>query len=454
LLFTEKNIEGIVLSYILKKKENFQELIDYLNQDFFYNEYSKKLFSIFEEEKDFNLESLKESIPVKILTYIEKIDLSDVTYTELLNFMFERHRKKIFKERIKKLDYSNRSIQELSFLKEELENLSSEQSISNKDIILEKYKNYIEKKKEQFQNNYGRVGISTGISKLDDKIFGLKDYDFIILAARPSMGKTSLATQFFIQSIFDEKEEGVSVFFSIEMGAEQIIARMLAQTDLNLNLRQTMFGEPVEAGNIDKILEVFKEKDFYIEDFTTDLGQKISITPDDLNKKLKTIEKKHGKIKNIFIDYLQQLSPTDSRIFNQRDKISSISNELKALGRKYGCPVIALSQLNRELEKRLDKRPILSDLRDSGSIEQDADIILFVYRPGVYLERELKDKLKSGIDQDMARRELEILENQVFTKAEIIVGKQRNGPVGTVDVVFYKENALFKEQEEIEFFND
>jgi len=227
----------------------------------------------------------------------------------------------------------------------------------------------------------------------------------------------------------------------------------------NLELAHTIFGKDREGTkiSIEEAIEFFESKNFYIEDFSSDDGgRKLSISPEDIDHKLSEIVKKEGKIKAIFIDYIQLLSPSDKRLIGQNERVSSISAELKALGRKYGCPIVALSQLNRALENRQDKRPQLSDLRDSGSLEQDADIIMFVYRPEVYLEKEILEKLKNKPNDTTLERQLQILRNRQYSETEIIIGKQRNGPTGIVNTYFSKKNTRFGdiEDETIEMFDE
>src|SRR5574344_427748 len=146
-----------------------------------------------------------------------------------------------------------------------------------------------------------------------------------------------------------------------------------------------------------------------------------------MENKLKAVNKKIGII---IIDYLQLISPDSRGSMSTNDIMSEISKGCKALGKIFSCPIVALSQLNRQLESRTDKRPQMSDLRDSGAIEQDADIIMFLYRPSVYLSKEIREQMKKRPNDDHLIRELEILEQQKIDDAEIIIGKQRNGEIG------------------------
>lgn len=286
------------------------------------------------------------------------------------------------------------------------------------------------------------------ILEKQDEYFGfeLDGNKLFLLEDMTVTHNTSLTTGFFIEAIADKNVEGVPVMFSLEMENEQIMGRMIAQINDDLDLRQTIFGKDKDISeySINSAIEFLEQKDFYIEDFADDDGnQKLSITPLDLLNKLREIKAKHGKISLIIIDYIQLMSPSNPKLLSPNERVSSISSEIKSLGRQFGCPVVALSQLNRDLEKRQDKRPQLSDLRDSGSLEQDADIIMFVYRPEVYLIKELQEKMKAKPNDIQLERQFRLFTQREFSEAEIIIGKQRNGPIGIANTYFKKKNAKF-----------
>jgi len=465
IIMTKDNIETIVISSILNEYENYEDLFQDINEDFFKNKLLKKLYS-FLKENNFNTSSKK----IESFLLNEGVESSKIK--ELLNYQHEYSTKEVkefflevYKQRkidetmseITKTANAEEKIQKIKDLNEELERKISEKTLSDKEACITKYKNYITEAQEAFENNDGVIGISTGIPSLDEKIIGIKNAEYILVAARPSMGKTSLTTNFFIETIFDTKIEGVPVMFSLEMETEQIMGRIVAQMNDDLTLAHTIFGKDRINTHlsIEEILRVLNEKEFYIEDFSSEGGeQKLEVTPEDLDQKLSEIKKKHGKIKCIIIDYLQLMSPSNNRIIDQNARMTHISSKVKSLGRKYGCPVIALSQLNRDLEKRQDKRPQLSDLRESGALEQDADIIMFVYRPEVYLEKELKEKLKNKPNDTNIERQIKLINERPFSEAEIIIGKQRNGPTGIVNTFFHKSNARFGDLDDSEIFED
>jgi replicative DNA helicase len=256
------------------------------------------------------------------------------------------------------------------------------------------------------------TGVSTGFSDLDQKTSGLQPSDLIIVAARPSMGKTTFAMNLCENAML--MQDKPVLVFSLEMPAEQIMMRMLASLSRvnQTNIRTAQLDDN-EWSRMSATIKHLKEKDnLFIDDSS-------GLTPMELRTRARKIVKEKGGISLIMVDYLQ-LMRVPSLSDNRTLEIAEISRSLKALAKELEVPVVALSQLNRGLEQRADKRPINSDLRESGSIEQDADLIMFIYRDEVYHENsELK-----GI-------------------AEIIIGKQRNGPIGTSRLTFQGQFSRF-----------
>ncbi len=256
------------------------------------------------------------------------------------------------------------------------------------------------------------TGVSTGYTDLDEKTSGLQRSDLVIVAARPSMGKTTFAMNL-CENAMMLQDKPVLVF-SLEMPAEQIMMRMLASLSrVNQTHIRTAQLDDEEWARMSGTIKTLKERDnLYIDDSS-------GLTPMELRTRARKIARDKGGISLIMIDYLQ-LMRVPSLSENRTLEIAEISRSLKALAKELEVPVVALSQLNRTLEQRADKRPINSDLRESGSIEQDADLIMFIYRDEVYNEAsEFK-----GI-------------------AEIIIGKQRNGPIGTSRLTFQGQFSRF-----------
>ena len=290
----------------------------------------------------------------------------------------------------------------------------------------------------------GLSGVSTGLTDLNAKMGGLHRSDLIILAGRPGMGKSALATTMAFHSATTTRtgEEARPVaFFSLEMSAEQLGTRILserARIDSNA-IRQ---GD-LNAEEFDRLVEVSNQLSvapFYIDDTP-------SLSVSQVASRARRM-KRTGGLGLIVVDYLQLLTPQlGVKSENRVQEISNISRSLKAIAKELDVPVLALSQLSRAVEQREDKRPNLSDLRESGSIEQDADVVLFIYREEYYLNkkdperdaRETEEQFNAKNDAFMAR--LQAAEN----KAEVIIAKQRHGPIGSINVHFEKSFTHFSD---------
>ena len=222
----------------------------------------------------------------------------------------------------------------------------------------------------------GSVGVSTGFKDLDERTSGLNKTDLIILAARPAMGKTTLAMNI-AQHTLNEKN-GCTLVFSMEMSSEQLMMRMLASRG-KVFLNRLMKGE-LEQDDWPKLTAATK----FCKDHPIIIDDRPALTPQQVRARALREKRKHGEINLIVIDYLQLMRTNKSE--NRTSEVSEISRSLKGLAKELNCPVIALSQLNRAVEQRADRRPVMADLRDSGAIEQDADIIWFLYRDDVYNE--------------------------------------------------------------------
>ncbi|WP_066009508.1 replicative DNA helicase [Thioclava sp. SK-1] len=286
-----------------------------------------------------------------------------------------------------------------------------------------------------YQREGGLSGISTGLKDLDKKLGGLHPSDLIILAGRPSMGKTSLATNiaFNIAKVYRRGQKpdgsegavegGCVGFFSLEMSAEQLAARILSEAS-EVPSEQIRRGDMSEA-EFRRFVEAAKSLEtcpLYIDDTP-------ALPIAQVAARCRRLKRTHG-LDVVIVDYLQLLRGT-GRGDNRVQEIGEISMGLKAIAKELHVPVIALSQLSRTVESREDKRPQLSDLRESGSIEQDADVVMFVYRDEYYKERE-----KPGDHELEKMAAWQQLMEQVHGKAEIILGKQRHGPIGSVEVAF------------------
>ncbi|MDJ0823187.1 MAG: replicative DNA helicase [Paracoccaceae bacterium] len=293
-----------------------------------------------------------------------------------------------------------------------------------------------------YQREGGLAGISTGLMDMDRKLGGLHKSDLLILAGRPSMGKTSLATNvaFNIAKAYKKGtrpdgtegtiEGGVVGFYSLEMSAEQLAARILSEA-AEVPSEQIRRGDMTET-EFRRFVDAAKSLEacpLYIDDTP-------ALPISQLAARARRLKRTHG-LDLLIVDYLQLVRPAsakDSRV----NEVSEITQGLKAIAKELDIPVVALSQLSRQVESREDKRPQLSDLRESGSIEQDADVVMFVFREEYYKERE-----KPG-DHDlekMAQWQEEM--ERLHGKAEVIIGKQRHGPIGTVELSFEGQFTRF-----------
>ena len=291
----------------------------------------------------------------------------------------------------------------------------------------------------------GLAGLSSGLRELDLKLGGFRNSDLIILAGRPSMGKTALVTNIAFNIARKHKkgtrpdgtqgtvEGGVVGFFSLEMASEQLANRILAG-EAKIKSDELVKGV-MSDDDFYRFLEVARELEsipLYIDDTP-------ALPISSLAARARRLKRQHG-LDVLVVDYLQLVRPSAARASDNRvQEVSEITQGLKAIAKELEIPVIALSQLSRKVEDREDKRPQLADLRESGSIEQDADVVMFVYREHYYHER-----LKPADDSDRFP-EWKATAERLFGRAEVIIGKQRHGPIGTVDLHFEAKFTKFSD---------
>jgi len=274
------------------------------------------------------------------------------------------------------------------------------------------------------------VGVDTGFSDLNKMTTGFGKGDLVIIAARPAMGKTSFALNM-VQNLLT-KGKGVA-FFSLEMPAEQLMLRLLS-IETSVPLQKLRVGDmnDEEWNRLGNAVDRMQSSKLFVDDHG-------SVNINQLRSRLRKLKGQHPEIEMAVIDYLQIMSGTGTR--DRHLEVSEMSRGLKMLARELEMPIVALSQLNRGLESRNDKRPMLSDIRESGSIEQDADIILFVYRDDVYLYKEEKEREKAAKAEGKEFTPTYVEKDT--EEAEIIIGKQRNGPTGHVKLLFEKRLTRF-----------
>jgi len=285
------------------------------------------------------------------------------------------------------------------------------------------------------QNDQGIVGVPTGLTDLDEKLGGLHKSDLVILAGRPSMGKTALATNIAYnaaQNILKRQEKSSIAFFSLEMSSEQLSTRILSE-------QARIKSDDIRRGKVsEEEINRYIETSRNIYNLPLYIDETPAITIATLSNRARRIKRLFG-LSLIVVDYIQLMRSSSNRNDGRVQEISEITQGLKALAKELSVPVLALSQLSRAVEQRDDKQPQLADLRESGSIEQDADVVMFVYRESYYLERK-QPKLGS-----IEHAEWQSKMNDVNGLADIILGKQRHGPTGTIKVEFEGIYTKFKD---------
>lgn len=438
-------IERAVLSSIFFSPDNFEEIASSLEADDFSYIPHQLLFQAVSDLAASSMPIAEEFVVKKLSgeSAFSESDLIEVISTspivDVAAYITE---------------IKNRSIKRrLNKLALHIKGLTDEQGIDSDHIIeqvqSELYKIALESEEREFQHskeitidtlaqieemkrrgNTLLTGMDTGFYDLNKMTTGFNKGELIIIAARPAMGKTAFVLNIVQKAI--DTGTGVA-FFSLEMPATQLMLRMLS-AKTSLPLQDLRVGNLQDDGwsRLSSACDEMSKKSLFVDD-----GGMLNIHQ--LRTKLTKLKSKHPEIGVCIIDYLQLMQGSGSR--DRHQEVSEISRSLKMLARELEMPVIALSQLNRGLESRSDKRPMLSDLRESGAIEQDADIILFVYREAVYRMKEEKEKEEEARKEGKEYRSNFQMKNE--EDAEIIIGKQRNGPIGAISLVFQKHCTRF-----------
>ncbi len=446
--------EQSVIGSILVSNELFDEINMIVSSKNFYDPMHQKIFNAIEKliysgmlanpitlKNYFENEKDEINIPdylVKITKFSTSVRQT-IEYSKLIYDLFvKRELVKISENiidaaKLNDLDSDGQSIIE-SFEKS-LFDLAEKGSFSSSLVKFdEAMKMTIEMASNAYKNDEGIVGVPTGLTDLDDRLGGLHKSDLLIIAGRPSMGKTALATNIAFNAAKKIQEDGrksTIAFFSLEMSSEQLSTRILAeQARIKSNdIRRGRISEE----QFDKFIETSKN----ISELPLYIDETPAITIAALSNRARRIKRLYG-LDMVVVDYIQLM-----RAANFRDgrvqEISEITQGLKALAKELSVPVLALSQLSRAVEQRDDKKPQLADLRESGSIEQDADVVMFVFREAYYLER--KEPQPATVDHAEWQSKM----NDIANRAEIIIGKQRHGPTGNVFLEFEAMFTRFKD---------
>jgi replicative DNA helicase len=447
--------EQAVIGSILVSNDIFDEISTIISSINFYDPMHQKIYeaieslvykgmlanpitlkNYFEDEKD----------DLNVPEYLVKITKFSTTvrqaieYSKIIYDMFVRRElikiseQTIDSAKLNELDTNGQTIIENS---ERLLFDLAEKGSFNSSLVKfdDAMKQTIEMASAAYKNEEGIVGVPTGLRDLDDKLGGLHQSDLIIIAGRPSMGKTSLATNIAFnaaQKLQDSGKKSSIAFFSLEMSSEQLSTRIISE-QARISSNDIRRGR-ISDEQFDKFLETSKniaELPLYIDETPA-----ISIAA--MSNRARRIKRLFG-LDMIVVDYIQLMRGTTFNKDGRVQEISQITQGLKAIAKELAVPVVALSQLSRQVEQRDDHKPQLADLRESGSIEQDADVVMFVYREGYYLQR------KEPREATVEHAEWQAKMNEVAHLAQIIIGKQRHGPIGNVTLEFEERFTKFKD---------
>jgi replicative DNA helicase len=447
--------EHAVIGSILVSNDIFDEISTIISSINFYDPMHQKIYeaieslvykgmlanpitlkNYFEDEKD------DLNVPeylVKITKFSTSVRQA-VEYSKIIYDMFVRRElikiseQTIDSAKLNEIDTNGQTIIENS---ERLLFDLAEKGSFNSSLVKfdEAMKQTIEMASAAYKNEEGIVGVPTGLRDLDDKLGGLHQSDLIIIAGRPSMGKTSLATNIAFnaaQKLQHSGKKSSIAFFSLEMSSEQLSTRIISE-QARISSNDIRRGR-ISDEQFDKFLETSKnvaELPLYIDETPA-----ISIAA--MSNRARRIKRLFG-LDMIVVDYIQLMRGTTFNKDGRVQEISQITQGLKAIAKELAVPVVALSQLSRQVEQRDDHKPQLADLRESGSIEQDADVVMFVYREGYYLSR------KEPREATVEHAEWQAKMNEVAHLAQIIIGKQRHGPIGNVTLEFEERFTKFKD---------
>ncbi|WP_435113242.1 replicative DNA helicase [Candidatus Pelagibacter bacterium nBUS_36] len=447
--------EQAVIGSILVSNDIFDEISTIISSINFYDPMHQKIFeaieslvykgmlanpitlkNYFEDEKD------DLNVPeylVKITKFSTSVRQA-IEYSKIVYDMFVRRElikiseQTIDSAKLSELDTSGQTIIENS---ERLLFDLAEKGSFNSSLVKfdEAMKQTIEMASAAYKNEEGIVGVPTGLRDLDDKLGGLHQSDLIIIAGRPSMGKTSLATNIAFNAAQKLQESGKKssiAFFSLEMSSEQLSTRIISE-------QARISSNDIRRGRIsDEQFDKFLETSKNISELPLYIDETPAISIAAMSNRARRIKRLFG-LDMIVVDYIQLMRGTTFNKDGRVQEISQITQGLKAIAKELAVPVVALSQLSRQVEQRDDHKPQLSDLRESGSIEQDADVVMFVYREGYYLQR------KEPREATVEHAEWQAKMNEVAHLAEIIIGKQRHGPIGKVTLEFEERFTKFKD---------
>ena len=449
--------EQAVLGSILVSNEIFDDVSSYLNPEKFFDPIHSKIFFSIEKligrgllanpitlKNHFeNDEGLKELGGPDYLVKITKFSTSSrqsIEYAKIIDDMHVRRElvkiSDTAKDQASNKDTENSGEKIIENTEKSLFDLAERGQFRKSFVKFESaLKQTVEMAKKAYENDEGIVGVPTGLTELDDRLGGLHQQDLVIIAGRPSMGKTALATNiayYAARQIQEKKEKSTIAFFSLEMSSEQLSTRILSE-------QARIKSDDIRRGKVtEEEINRYIETSRNIYNLPLYIDETPAITIATLSNRARRIKRLFG-LSLIVVDYIQLMRSSSNRNDGRVQEISEITQGLKALAKELSVPVLALSQLSRAVESRDDKKPLLSDLRESGSIEQDADVVMFVYRESYYL------KGKEPRPATVEHAEWQAKMNEVSNLAELIIGKQRHGPTGNVFLEFEAMFTKFKD---------
>jgi replicative DNA helicase len=455
--------EQALLGAILVNNDAFYRISDFLEPDHFFEETHKRIFEVAQSL----IRAGKLATPITMKTFLGDQDLGGLTVSQYLARLAAEATSVINADAYGRTIYDLAMRRRLIRIGEDMVNVAFDAPVeaSPREQIEEaeralyelaesgRYEGgflgfsdalraAVDMAAEAYKRDRKLSGIATGMTDLDRMMGGLQPSDLVILAGRPAMGKTALATNIAFnvaRSYHGEKQQdgnikrmdgGIVGFFSLEMSAEQLATRIIAEQSgvASYKIRRGEIREE-EFGRIADAAREMERIPFYID-------QTGGISIAQLTARARRLKRQKG-LDVLVVDYLQLLSGSSRKGDNRVQELTEITTGLKALAKELSVPIIALSQLSRQVENRDDKRPQLSDLRESGSIEQDADVVMFVYREEYYLKNK---EPKPGTEEHF-KWQAEM--DQIHGRAEVIIGKQRHGPTGTVQLQFDAEITRF-----------
>jgi len=470
--FSNTDAELALIGCILWDNKNYEKVSEFLNESHFVDEANKVIYSTIKNLLDKNILvspiTLKNYLPedqnnLNKIDYLNQLKDSAPSTQNTYNYgkiIYDLHVKRnlvgIAQNIIQETNSNNNELAEslIENAENDLYNLSqtgnSDRSFVNFSYALQGAVDIIS---EAYKREGKIAGVPTGFKDLDKKLGGLHKSDLIIIAGRPSMGKTAFGTNIAFNCAIkyqEEKDEfenkkiidgGKVAFFSLEMSSEQLATRILAeQTKIS---GDKMRKAELSKNDFNKIAKTSSE----LENLNLIIDDNPVLTIPTLRARSRRLKRLYD-INLIIIDYLQLMSSSgNNRNDGRVQEISEITRGLKSIAKELNIPIIALSQLSRQVEQREDKRPQLSDLRESGTIEQDSDVVMFIYRESYYLER--LEPIRKSEEDDIKYNERvsrwQQLTNENYNKAEIIIAKQRHGPIGSIKMHFDANYTKFSD---------